>query len=298
MSDVKPKPVPNLVKFAFGGGAGMGATMFVQPLDLVKNRMQLSAKGEFRHAGHCIQTIIAKEGFTKLYTGLSAGLLRQATYTTTRLGVFTALMDSRRAQRNGADPEFVYKAAFGMIAGGIGSVVGTPAEVCLIRMTSDGRLPAEQRRGYTSVGNALVRIIREEGLLTLWRGCAPTVGRAVVLNCAQLASYAQFKTIIKNQWSFQEGIALHFCASMCSGFISTVASMPVDIVKTRVQNMKFIDGKPEFKGAGDCFMRLVRNEGVLALWKGFLPYYFRLGPHTVLTFIFLEQMNAAWQRMA
>lgn len=38
----------------------------------------------------------------------------------------------------------------------------------------------------------------------------------------------------------------------------------------------------------------MRNEGVFALWKGFTPYYMRLGPHTVLTFIFLEQMNAAY----
>lgn len=292
MSETK---IPNGVKFAFGGIAGMGATCVVQPLDLVKNRMQMAEPGQFRHAGDCIKSIVASEGVKKLYTGLSAGLLRQATYTTTRLGVFTVLMDQRKAD-TGKDVEFLYKAAFGMTAGMIGSVVGTPAEVCLIRMTSDGRLPVEQRRGYTSVANALIRIVREEGVFTLWRGCAPTVGRAVVLNCAQLASYSQFKDSFKTSLGMQDGIGLHFCASMCSGFISTVASMPVDIVKTRVQNMKIIDGKPEFKGAMDCFAKLVRNEGVLALWSGFLPYYFRLGPHTVLTFIILEQLNAAYKR--
>ena len=36
------KPIPNYAKFIMGGVSGMGATMFVQPLDLVKNRMQLS----------------------------------------------------------------------------------------------------------------------------------------------------------------------------------------------------------------------------------------------------------------
>lgn len=48
---------------------------------------------------------------------------------------------------------------------------------------------------------------------------------------------------------FSEGIFLHFCASMISGLITTAASMPVDIAKTRIQNMKIIDGKPEYKGA-------------------------------------------------
>jgi len=290
----KPKTIPNPVKFAFGGLAGCGATCFVQPLDLIKNRMQMSAPGQFKSAFHCASSIIKAEGAAALYTGLSAGLLRQCTYTTTRLGVFNTLMDTKKGP-NGEAPALAYKALFGLTAGAIGSVVGTPAEVCLIRMSSDGRLPVEQRRGYTSVGNALVRIVREEGLLTLWKGVGPTVGRAMVLNMAQLASYSQFKEIIKNKAKFEEGIKLHFFASMCSGFISTVASMPVDIVKTRVQNMApDAEGKMPYKGAGDCFMKIVRNEGVFALWKGFLPYYFRLGPHTVLTFIFLEQLNAAY----
>lgn len=41
----------------------------------------------------------------------------------------------------------------------------------------------------------------------------------------------------------------------------------------------------------DVFVRVIRQEGIFALWKGFTPYYFRLGPHTVLTFIFLEQFQ-------
>lgn len=57
----KDAPVPKYIRFAFGGTAGyvllsvravlkdccvprMAATLFVQPLDLVKNRMQLSGR--------------------------------------------------------------------------------------------------------------------------------------------------------------------------------------------------------------------------------------------------------------
>ena len=47
----------------------------------------------------------------------------------------------------------------------------------------------------------------------------------------------------------------------------------------------------------DVLRRIVGQEGVLALWKGFTPYYFRLGPHTVLTFILLEQMNHTYSRV-
>ncbi|XP_065140510.1 mitochondrial 2-oxoglutarate/malate carrier protein [Paramisgurnus dabryanus] len=290
----RPKTSPKSVKFLFGGLAGMGATVFVQPLDLVKNRMQLSGQGskarEYKTSFHAVGSILRNEGVRGIYTGLSAGLLRQATYTTTRLGIYTVLFE-RMSKADGTPPNFLMKALIGMTAGATGAFVGTPAEVALIRMTADGRLPPDQRRGYTNVFNALIRITREEGVTTLWRGCIPTMARAVVVNAAQLASYSQSKQGLLDTGYFRDDILCHFCASMISGLVTTAASMPVDIVKTRIQNMRMIDGKPEYKNGLDVLVKVIRNEGFFSLWKGFTPYYARLGPHTVLTFIFLEQMN-------
>lgn len=100
-------------------------------------------------------------------------------------------------------------------------------------MTSDGRLPPAERRNYKNVVDALVRITREEGLLTLWRGALPTMGRAMVVNAAQLASYSQAKQFLLGTGYFNDNIGCHFAASMISGFVTTAASMPVDIAKTR-----------------------------------------------------------------
>ncbi|NWU04414.1 M2OM protein, partial [Urocynchramus pylzowi] len=244
---------------------------------------------------------------------LSAGLLRQATYTTTRLGIYSVLLE-RFGGADGTPPPFLAKAAMGMTAGAAGAFVGTPAEVALIRMTADGRqaphppnhicahiclpkLPPGERRGYHNVFDALVRMAREEGVLTLWRGCIPTMARAVVVNAAQLASYSQSKQFLLDSGHFRDDILCHFCASMISGLVTTAASMPVDIVKTRIQNMRTIDGKPEYRNGLDVLLKVVRYEGFFSLWKGFTPYYARLGPHTVLTFIFLEQMNKWYQRL-
>lgn len=303
----QPATIPNSVKFLFGGSAGMGATVFVQPLDLVKNRMQgiKVMKGEKRPTSASVLLgVVKNEGVRTLYNGLSAGLLRQATYTTTRLGIYTFLFE-RLSGSDGKPPPFLVKAGIGMAAGATGAFVGTPAEVALIRMTSDGNLPVDQRRNYKSVFDALGRIFREEGLLTLWRGAIPTMGRAMVVNAAQLASYSQAKQFIltvgyldeqgKFQTFLKDGVFCHFWASMFSGLVTTTASMPVDIAKTRIQNMKMIDGKPEYKGAADVIVKVVKNEGFFSLWKGFTPYYFRLGPHTVLTFIFLEQLNKSYK---
>ncbi|XP_043269516.1 mitochondrial 2-oxoglutarate/malate carrier protein-like [Venturia canescens] len=290
-SEKSPPSVPNSIKFLIGGTSGMAATCFVQPLDLIKNRMQLS--GTKTSTLSIVSSICKNEGVMAMYSGLSAGLMRQATYTTTRLGIYTWLFEL--ASANG-QPNFLTKAALGMTAGCVGAFVGTPAEVALIRMTADGRLPLAERRMYKNVFDALFRIIKEEGLFTLWRGAIPTMGRAMVVNAAQLASYSQAKQALLDTGYFEENIMLHFASSMISGLITTAASMPVDIAKTRIQNMKMIDGKPEFKGTIDVLTKVVRNEGIFALWKGFFPYYARLGPHTVLTFIFLEQMTAAYKQ--
>jgi len=46
----------------------------------------------------------------------------------------------------------------------------------------------------------------------------------------------------------------------------------------------------------DVLTKLIRKEGFFSLWKGFTPYYARLGPHTVLTFIFLEQFRSLYYK--
>lgn len=288
--------IPKPVKFLFGGSAGMFATCFVQPLDLVKTRMQVTktVAGKKPSSASVLLGVVKNEGVATLYTGLSAGLLRQALYTTTRLGIYTSLFETFSSP-DGSPPGFFMKCALGMTAGATGAFVGTPAEVALIRMTSDGSLPVDKRRNYKNVFDALARMTKEEGVTTLWRGATPTMGRAMVVNAAQLSSYSQAKQAILGTGYISEGIFCHFVASMISGLVTTICSMPVDIAKTRIQNQKYIDGKPEYKGAMDVLTKVVKNEGILSLWKGFTPYYFRLGPHTVLTFIFLEQMNRLYK---
>lgn len=105
----------------------MTATFFVQPLDLLKNRMQLSGAGgkpkEYQTSFHAFRGIIAKEGVFALYNGLSAGLLRQATYTTTRLGIYTWLFEKATSE-DGTPPNFALKATIGMVSGMIGAFVG------------------------------------------------------------------------------------------------------------------------------------------------------------------------------
>ncbi|KAK5974065.1 Mitochondrial 2-oxoglutarate/malate carrier protein isoform 3 [Trichostrongylus colubriformis] len=164
----------------------------------------------------------------------------------------------------------------------------------LSKIKGDGHLPREQRRNYKCVVDALTRVIKEEGIPALFRGCTPTVLRAMVHNAAQLSTYSQAKQMILATGKLHDGLLCHFCASMCSGLASTIASMPVDILKTRIQAMKIIDGIPEYSGPLDVCLKLLKKEGVFAFWKGFTPYFMRSGPLTMLTLMFLELHNRAY----
>lgn len=53
--------------------------------------------------------------------------------------------------RKDGQPNFLTKAALGMVAGCVGAFVGTPAEVALIRMTADGRLSAGKMKKFSYV---------------------------------------------------------------------------------------------------------------------------------------------------
>ncbi|XP_053610895.1 mitochondrial 2-oxoglutarate/malate carrier protein-like isoform X2 [Plodia interpunctella] len=282
------KPIPGYVNFLIGGASGMLAICVVQPADLVKTRMQLlGPKAKEATLASVARGVMAKEGPLGFYTGLSAALFRQATYTTARLGSFNVLFDYYKVSYG--TPNFGTKLVLGMMAGGAGAFIGNPAEVALIRMTADGRLPPDQRRNYKHIFNALGRITREEGVLTLWRGVAATITRAMVVNGAQLSTYTQAREMLLP--SLGDGMFLHFCSSMVAGAVTSWASLPVDIVKTRVQNAA--------KGTSQIqvFFKIIRTEGPLTLWSGFLPTFAKIGPHTVVTFIFMEQLVALYRRL-
>ena len=86
-----------------------------------------------------------------------------------------------------------------MTAGGAGAFVGTPADLALIRMTSDGSLPVEKRRNYSNVFNALARIYKEEGLTTLWRGATPTIARSVHFHYSVQSTPSKNSKLILNK---------------------------------------------------------------------------------------------------
>lgn len=262
----------------------MVATCCIQPIDMVKVRLQLlgeGAKGGPKPSAFSLaRNMVAQDGFGSLYNGLSAGLLRQVVYGTSRLGLFFTFEDvlKTRAQANGYTYGFSQRALASLSAGGIGAFIGNPVEVALIRMQSDGLKPKAQRMNYRSVFHALSVVAKGEGLAGLWTGSYPTIVRAMAVNFGQLAFFSETKNQL-NQHTKLSDQTKSVIASSVAGFFAAFFSLPFDFVKTRLQRQTKTDAV-QYKGLSDCFLRVAREEGLLRFYRGFGAYFMRIAPHT------------------
>lgn len=72
------------------------------------------------------------------------------------------------------------------VTGWCGVLIGNWTDVIVVRFQADTLLPLNQRRRYKNFVDAFFRLIKEEGILSLWRGCFPTVVRAGLVNMGKI----------------------------------------------------------------------------------------------------------------
>ncbi len=272
--------------FLIGGTSGMLATTVIQPIDFIKVQIQVRSEMGVKNLSpfNIAQSIYKESGsIATFYKGLDSALLRQALYTSTRLGLFYSLKDWV-VKKRGGEPTVFQNASMSLFAGAVGAMVGNPADLSLVRMQSDNNLPKEERRNYKHVGDALIRTVREEGVFTLWRGSLPTVVRAMAMNFSLLVPFEETKKILTPYIKNNRLRAI--TASMISGACATVLSLPFDNVKTKLQKMKKLaDGSFPYKGVTDCILKTAKYEGIGRLWVGINTYYVRVAPHAVIALV-------------
>jgi solute carrier family 25 aspartate/glutamate transporter 12/13 len=67
------------------------------------------------------------------------------------------------------------------------------------------------------------------------------------------------------------------------GGAGATAVYPIDLVKTRMQNQRgSLAGEIMYKNSIDCFVKVVRHEGVLGLYRGLLPQLVGVSPEKAI----------------
>jgi len=279
--------------FVTGSLSGCFATCCIQPIDMVKVRIQLgAAEGGSTNPIEVTKKLLKEDGVAGMYKGLSAGLTRQVFYTGARLGLYDIFTEA--AKTPGEKMPFWKTTVCALTAGGLAAVIGNPADLSLIRMQADTMLPEAERRNYRGVGHALTSTVRDEGVAGLFKGAVPTATRAMALNFGMLGFNSLSKDLLKD--CGVTGPAQVFGASAIAGFFASFFSLPFDYVKTQVQKMKPdpVTGEVPFKGPIDCAMQQVKIGGITRLWTGFPTYYVRIAPHAMITLIAQDQVKKLW----
>ncbi|RHY41646.1 hypothetical protein DYB30_001409 [Aphanomyces astaci] len=81
-------------------------------------------------------------------------------------------------------------------------------------------------------------------------------------------------------------------AAAVSGLVVTTCMHPFDVVATRLSNQPVVAGRGQlYSGVVDCLRKTWATEGLRGLCKGWTAHYFRVGPHTMFTFVLWEQLQ-------
>ncbi|PNF25557.1 Mitochondrial dicarboxylate carrier [Cryptotermes secundus] len=223
-----------LSRWYFGGLASAGAACCTHPLDLLKVHLQTQQDGKLSILKLTFK-IVKEEGVFALYNGLSASLLRQLTYSTTRFGIYEVAKQA--VSPDGESVPFYQRVGLASLAGAAGGLVGTPADMVNVRMQNDIKLSAESRRNYKHAFDGLIRVYREEGTRRLFSGASTATGRAVLMTVGQLSFYDQVKMLLLRA-GFSDDLVTHFLSSLTAGAVATTLTQPLDVLKTRAMNAK------------------------------------------------------------
>uniref|UniRef100_A0A8R1HXN8 Mitochondrial dicarboxylate carrier n=1 Tax=Caenorhabditis japonica TaxID=281687 RepID=A0A8R1HXN8_CAEJA len=279
MADDKKK---RLGRWYFGGVAGAMAACCTHPLDLLKVQLQTQQQGKMT-IGQLSLKIYKNDGIFAFYNGVSASVLRQLTYSTTRFGIYETV--KKQLPQDQPLP-FYQKALLAGFAGACGGLVGTPGDLVNVRMQNDSKLPPAERRNYKHALDGLIRISKDEGVMKMFNGATMATSRAILMTIGQLSFYDQIKQTLISSGIADDNLKTHFASSISAASVATVMTQPLDVMKTRMMNA----APGEFKGIADCFL-FTAKLGPMGFFKGFIPAWARLAPHTVLTFIFFEQLR-------
>ncbi|KAJ2786030.1 hypothetical protein GGI15_001738 [Coemansia interrupta] len=280
----KDAPLHSLLAGTLAGAVEGAATY---PTELLKTKMQLQGSASYLHHGgqsyasplSCLRHTIKTDGLLGLYRGLTPMLLGNALKAGVRFLTYDTIKQRLRDhQGNLTMPRML---CAGMLAGTIeGLTVVAPTEAIKTRLIHDHCLPPG-RRAYGGAMQCLGEVWRERAL---WRGVGPVMARQGANSCVRFATYDSLKQGLQGATGRPVTGAQAFGLGMCAGVVTVYATMPLDVVKTRMQ------GSGEHGSALRCARTIVGEEGPRALWKGATPRLARLMFSGAIVFSVYEEV--------
>lgn len=290
--------IPPYMKAISGSLGGIVEACCLQPIDVIKTRLQLDRSGAYKGIMHCGGTVVRTEGVRALWKGLTPFATHLTLKYTLRMGSNALLQSPFK------DPTTGHISNHGRLAAGFGAgviealLIVTPFEVVKIRLQQQKGLSLELLK-YKGPIHCARTIIREEGIRGLWAGAPPTVMRNGTNQAVMFTAKNTFDVVL---WKKHEGDGkvLQPWQSMISGFLAgfagPVCTGPFDVVKTRLMAQGRSGGDLKYKGMVHAIKTIFVEEGLTALWKGLLPRLMRIPPGQAIMWAVADQVTGLYER--
>ncbi|CDM30992.1 hypothetical protein DTO013E5_365 [Penicillium roqueforti] len=193
-------------------------------------------------------------------------------------------------QLTNSKPEGINLYARFALAGALGCSVThgafTPVDVVKTRIQLD---PLTYNRGMIG---SFRQVIRNEGISVLATGFGPTFAGYFMQGAFKFGGYEFFQQksidVLGAEKAKQNNTAVYVVSAGCAEFFASVALCPLEATRIRLVST------PGFaNGLIDGFGKIVKNEGVGALYSGFGPILFKQVPYTITKFVAFEKISEA-----
>ncbi|XP_061236797.1 putative mitochondrial transporter UCP3 isoform X1 [Bos javanicus] len=191
------RPPTTAVKFLAAGTAACFADLLTFPLDTAKVRLQIQGENQVALAARSAQyrgvlgtilTMVRTEGPRSLYSGLVAGLQRQMSFASIRIGLYDSVKQFYTPK--GSDhSSIITRILAGCTTGAMAVTCAQPTDVVKIRFQASMHTGPGGNRKYSGTMDAYRTIAREEGVRGLWKGILPNITRNAIVNCGEMVTY-------------------------------------------------------------------------------------------------------------
>ncbi|XP_053617116.1 putative tricarboxylate transport protein, mitochondrial [Plodia interpunctella] len=278
-----------------GGITGGIEICITFPTEYVKTQLQLDEKGGTRkYTGiwDCVTKTVKGHGFFGLYRGLSVLLYGSIPKSAVRFGVFEQAKEFM-VQADGT-LSTAGKLGCGLAAGVAEAVFAvTPMETVKVKFINDMRTEKPRFKGFF---HGVRTIVKEEGVGGVYKGVTATVmkqGSNQAIRFFVMESLRDWykggdrdKPVPKYIVGLFGGVA---------GAASVFGNTPIDVVKTRMQGLE----AAKYKNTLDCFLKIWKNEGPIAFYKGTVPRLSRVVFDVAITFTIydsiMDAFNLVWK---
>ncbi|KAF2545156.1 hypothetical protein F2Q70_00023595 [Brassica cretica] len=165
----------------------------------------------------------------------------------------------------------------GVVAAIVAKSAAAPIERVKLLLQNQGEMikTGHLTRPYTDLGNCFVRIFREEGVLSFWRGNQANIIRYFPTQASNFAFKGYFKTRLgcsKEKDGYLKWFAGNVASGSAAGATTSLFLYHLDYVRAGLGTDAkecSVSGKRQFKGMVDVYRKTLSSNGVKGFYRGF-----------------------------